>query len=84
MSENVILLDADLRGAVLRGAMFAGAVLRDANLQGANLEGTDLRGAAGVSAQQICSARWAGALLDADLNAQVQLQCGSNRSATAQ
>jgi uncharacterized protein YjbI with pentapeptide repeats len=76
--KGTILLDAKLAGADLRSASLSGAVLREADLTGANLAGADLRGALGLTAQQLCSAHWRGALLDPDVSAAVQTQCGSN------
>ncbi len=73
--KGTILLDADLRNADLRGALLSGAVLRGADLTGANLAGADLREAAGLTPAQICSARWRGALLDADMQTALQTQC---------
>jgi uncharacterized protein YjbI with pentapeptide repeats len=55
-----------------------GAILREAEMDGANLAGADLRGAAGITAQQVCSAlHGRAALMDPDLAAEVQLRCGS-------
>jgi uncharacterized protein YjbI with pentapeptide repeats len=73
--NGTILLDADLRNADLRGALLSEAVLRGADITGANLAGADLRAAVGVAPAQICSARWRGAILDADMLAAVQSQC---------
>ena len=73
--KGTILLDADLRNADLRGALLNGTVLRGADISGANLAGADLQGAVGVSPAQICTARWRGALLDADMQTAVQAQC---------
>jgi uncharacterized protein YjbI with pentapeptide repeats len=73
--KGTILLDADLRNADLRGASLSGAVLRNADISGANLAGADLREAVGVTPAQICSARWRGAVLDAEMLAAVQAQC---------
>jgi uncharacterized protein YjbI with pentapeptide repeats len=76
--KGTILLDADLKKADLRGAnLTGGAILRGAEMDGANLAGADLRGASGITAQQVCSARWRGALFDPDVQAAVQSQCGS-------
>jgi uncharacterized protein YjbI with pentapeptide repeats len=50
-------------------------VLRDADLHAARLSGADFRGASGLTAAQVCSARWHGALLDADMQTAVQSQC---------
>jgi uncharacterized protein YjbI with pentapeptide repeats len=73
--KGTILLDADLTSADLQGAYLSGAVLRDADLHNAILSGADLRGAGGLNATQLCSAKWHGALLDADLQSAVQTQC---------
>ena len=73
--KGTILLDADLNSADLEGAMLTGAVLRDADLHGATLSGADFRGASGLTAAQVCSARWRGALFDLDLQTAVQTQC---------
>jgi uncharacterized protein YjbI with pentapeptide repeats len=73
--KGAILLDADLASASLQDAFLTGAVLRDADLRGANLSGADLRGASGLSATQVCSAHWRGALLDPDMLTAVQTQC---------
>ena len=82
---TAIFIDADLRGADLRGAQFNGTVLNGANLQGANLDGADLRGALQLGASQVCSAKSRqGALLDDALQKQVDAQCGSRISASAQ
>jgi uncharacterized protein YjbI with pentapeptide repeats len=75
--KGTILLDAKLGGADLRSASLSGAVLREADLSGANLAGADLRGALGLTPQQVCAAHWRGALLDPDLQAAVQAQCGT-------
>ncbi|HKV61410.1 MAG TPA: pentapeptide repeat-containing protein [Candidatus Acidoferrum sp.] len=76
--KGTILLDADLKKADLRGAnLTGGAILRGAEIDGANLAGADFRGASGITAQQVCSARWRGALFDPDIQAAVQSQCGS-------
>jgi len=75
--KGTILLDAELRAADLRGAMLTGAILREADLTGANLAGADLRGALGLTAAQLCTAHWHGALLDPELLAAVQVQCGT-------
>jgi uncharacterized protein YjbI with pentapeptide repeats len=79
--KGTILLDADLKNADLRGAFLGGALLRGAEMDGANLAGVDLRGVSGLSAGQICSARWQDALLDAELLGQVQGRCGTGASA---
>jgi len=76
--KGTILLDAKLNGADLRSASLGGAVLREADLTGANLSGADLHGALGLTAQQLCTAHWRGALLDPDVFAAVQSQCGAN------
>jgi uncharacterized protein YjbI with pentapeptide repeats len=73
--KGTILLDADLNSADLEGAILTGAVLRDADLHAARLSGADFRGASGLTAAQVCSARWHGALLDADMQTAVQSQC---------
>ena len=75
--KRTILLDADLKNADFRGAFLGGALLREAEMDGANLAGADLRGASGLTATQVCGARWQGGLLDNDLMAQVQAQCGA-------
>src|ERR1700676_5239299 len=75
--KGTILLDADLTSADLRGATLAGAILRGSDLTGANLAGADLREAVGITATQLCSAHWRGALLDPELLAAVQSQCGT-------
>lgn len=77
--KGTILLDADLKNADLRGVLAREAILRGADLSGANLSGADLRGAAGLSATQVCAANWRGALLDADVLAAVQAQCGGGQ-----
>ena len=79
--KGAILLDADLKNSDLRGAFLTGALLRGAEMDGANLSAADLRGAAGLSAGQICSARWQGALIEADMLAEVQGRCGTGASA---
>jgi uncharacterized protein YjbI with pentapeptide repeats len=75
--KGTILLDADLKDADLRGAFLSGALLRGAEIDGANLAGAEMHGATGLSAAQICSARWQDALLDAELLSQVQARCGT-------
>ena len=75
--KGTILLDADLKSADLRGATLTGAILRGADLTGANLAGADLREAVGITATQLCSAHWRGALLESELLAAVQTQCGT-------
>lgn len=75
--KGTILLDADLRNADLRGVIAPDAILRGANLTGANLSGADLRGSPGLSAPQLCAAKWRGALFDADVQAAVQALCGA-------
>jgi uncharacterized protein YjbI with pentapeptide repeats len=77
--KGTIFLDADLRNADLRGVAGADAILRGADLTGANLSGADLRGALGLSASQVCAAKWPGAMLDADLAAAMQTQCPATR-----
>ncbi len=80
--KGTILLEADLSRADLRGAAMTGAILRQAKLDGAQLEGADLRGALGVEAWQICTARgWQSALLDADVRAAANQQCGTPQAA---
>jgi uncharacterized protein YjbI with pentapeptide repeats len=75
---NAILIDADLHGANLGGAQLSGTVLNGANLSGTSLEGADLRGALGLSANQVCSSKSRnGALLDPDMETQVDAQCGT-------
>ena len=75
--QGAILIDADLHGVNLGGARLTGTVLNGADLRGASLEGADLRGALGLSANQICSARSRqGAMLDPDMETQVESQCG--------
>jgi uncharacterized protein YjbI with pentapeptide repeats len=59
----------------LQDAILTGAILRDADLHSAVLSGADLRGASGLTAAQICSAHWHGALLDPDMLTAVQTQC---------
>jgi uncharacterized protein YjbI with pentapeptide repeats len=76
--KGTILLDADLRSADLRGASLSGAVLRAADISGANLAGADLREAVGVTPAQICSARWRGVVLEVEMLAAVQAQCGES------
>jgi uncharacterized protein YjbI with pentapeptide repeats len=73
--KGSILLDADLKSADLQGAVLTGAVLRDADFHGATLSGADLRGTSGLTAAQVCSAHWHGALLDPDMQTAVQTQC---------
>ena len=75
--KGAILLDADLKNADLRGAFLGGALLRGAEIESANLAGADLHGAAGLSAGQVCSARWQGALIDAELLGEIQARCGT-------
>lgn len=75
---GAIFISADLRSANLSEAQFAGTVMNDANLGGALLDGADLRGALGLTAKQVCSAASrSGALLDPQLEAEVNAQCGS-------
>jgi uncharacterized protein YjbI with pentapeptide repeats len=75
--ESAILIDANLQGANLGGAQLTGTVLSGADLSGTSLEGADLRGALGLSANQVCSAKSRrGAVLDADMETQVEAQCG--------
>jgi len=74
---SAILIDADLHGANLGGAQLTGTVLNGADLSGSSLEGADLRGALGLSANQVCSAKSRrGAVLDPDMQTQVEAQCG--------
>jgi uncharacterized protein YjbI with pentapeptide repeats len=74
---SAILIDADLHGANLGGAQLSGTVLNGANLSGTSLEGADLRGALGLTASQVCSAKSRrGALLDSEMETQVEAQCG--------
>ena len=75
--KGTILLDADLKNANLRGAFLSGALMRGAEIDGANLAGADMHGATGLSLAQLCSARWQDALLDAELESQVQARCGT-------
>ncbi len=75
--QGAILIDADLHGANLGGAQLTGTVLNGADLSGTSLEGADLRGALGLSASQVCSAKSRlGAMLDPDMETQVEAQCG--------
>jgi len=75
---GAIFIGADLRLADLREAQMTATVLNDANLTGAILDGADLRGALGLTAKQVCSGRsHAGALLDPQLEMQVNAQCGA-------
>jgi len=74
---SAILIDADLHGANLGGAQLAGTVLNGANLSGTSLEGADLRGALGLTVSQVCSARSRrGAMVDGDMETQVEATCG--------
>jgi uncharacterized protein YjbI with pentapeptide repeats len=73
--KGTILLDTDLNSADLQGAFLTGAVLRDADIRNATLSGADLRGASGLTSTQLCSAKWRGALLDADMETALQSQC---------
>jgi uncharacterized protein YjbI with pentapeptide repeats len=75
LMKGTILLDANLTNADLRGASLGGAVLRNADLTGANLSGADLREAVGLTSAQLCTARWHGAQLDAEMLTAVQAQC---------
>lgn len=77
--KGTILLDADLKNADLRGVNAPEAIFRGVDLSGANLSGADLRGAAGLSPAQVCAAHWRGALLDGDVLAAVQAQCGASQ-----
>jgi uncharacterized protein YjbI with pentapeptide repeats len=75
--EGAILIDADLHGANLGGAQLTGTVLNGADLSGMSLEGADLRGALGLTVNQVCSAKSRrGAVLDPDMETQVDAQCG--------
>jgi len=74
---GAILIGADLRGADLGEAQLSGTVLNEANLSDTNLAGADLRGSLGLTAIQVCSAKYRqGALLDDAIQAQVNSQCG--------
>jgi uncharacterized protein YjbI with pentapeptide repeats len=75
--KSTVLLDVDLKNADLRGAFLSGALMRGAEIDGANLAGAEMHGATGLSAVQLCSARWQDALLDAELLNQVQARCGT-------
>jgi uncharacterized protein YjbI with pentapeptide repeats len=81
--KGTILLDADLKSADFRGTLLNGTLLRGAELEGANLTGADLHGAVGISASQICSARWQGAQFDPELLAEVQVRCGAGGTSSA-
>jgi uncharacterized protein YjbI with pentapeptide repeats len=81
--KGTILLDADLKGADLRGAFLGGTLLRGAEMDGANLATADFHGVTGLSAAQVCSAKWQGGLLDADLLAEVQSRCGTPGASAA-
>ncbi len=59
----------------------SGAIVRDADFEGANLDGADFRGAVGLTVQQLCAARWRGALLDPDVQAAAQARCGASPTA---
>jgi len=75
--EGAILIGANLRGADLGGAQLSGTVLNEADLTDTNLAGADLRGTLGLTASQICSAKFRqGALLDDAMQTQVNAQCG--------
>jgi uncharacterized protein YjbI with pentapeptide repeats len=76
--KGAILLDADLKNADLREAFLSGALLRGAEMDGVNLAGADLRGVVGLLSAQVCTARWRGVLLDPELLAEVQIQCGAS------
>jgi len=79
---NAILIDADLHGANLGGAQLSGTVLNGANLSGTSLEGANLRGALGLTASQVCSSKsHLGVQLDAEMQTQVDGQCGSTAHA---
>jgi uncharacterized protein YjbI with pentapeptide repeats len=75
--KGTILLDVDLKNADLRGTFLSGALMRGAEIGGSNLAGAEMRGTTGLSAAQLCSARWQDALLDAELLSQVQARCGT-------
>ncbi len=75
--KGTVLLDVDLKNADLRSAFLSGALMRGADISGANLAGAEMHGASGLSAGQVCSARWQDALLDAELLSQVQARCGA-------
>ncbi len=77
---GAIFLDATLKNADLRGASLSEAIVRDADFEGANLDGADFRGAVGLTVQQVCAARWRGALLDPDVQAAAQARCGAGQS----
>jgi uncharacterized protein YjbI with pentapeptide repeats len=75
---GAIFIGADLRGADLGGAQLSGTVLNEADLGNTNLAGADLRGSLGLTANQVCSAKYRqGVLLDDALQAQVDAQCGA-------
>jgi uncharacterized protein YjbI with pentapeptide repeats len=78
--KGTILLDADLKNTDLRGTLLSGALMRGAEIDGANLAGAEMHGATGLSAAQLCSARWQDALLDAEMLSQVQARCGTGGS----
>src|SRR5713226_1212589 len=78
--RGAIFLDATLKNADLRGASLSEAIVRDADFEGANLDGADFRGAVGLTVQQVCAARWRGALLDPDVQAAAQARCGAAQS----
>ncbi len=78
--RGAIFLDATLKNADLRGASMSGAIVRDADFEGANLDGADFRGAVGLTVQQVCAARWRGALLDPDVQAAAQARCDASQS----
>ena len=78
--RGAIFLDATLKNADLRGASLSEAIVRDADFEGANLDGADFRGAVGLTVQQVCAARWRGALLDPDVQAAAQARCGAGQS----
>ena len=66
---------ADLSGANLSRVDFRKRDLTGALLVGCRLRGADFRGASGLTAAQVCSAHWRGALLDLDMQTAVQTQC---------
>lgn len=75
---GAIFIGADLRGADLGGAQLSGTVLNEADLSNTNLAGADLRGTLGLTANQVCSAKYRqGALLDDAMETQVDAQCGT-------
>ena len=81
--KGTILLDTDLKNADFRGASLSGTLLRGAEMEGANLTGAELRGVVGLSAAQICSARWQGAQFEGELLVEVQSRCGAGGSSVS-